>query len=146
MGSITHLKKTTTRVLRYPKIEVKPKIGNLSVKLDNRFAEIISEIEKLTKLKLPSRPIITLSKNLELREENSLDSINREDEFIELPFGIEEYEQVEVVLVHSAFFEFSKLILDIKEMAFDQAAILSLLFIEKEELLDFAIKQWNVSD
>ena len=142
----THLKKTTTRVLRYPKIEVKPKIGNLSVKLDNRFAEIINEIEKLTKLKLPSRPIITLSKNLELREENWLDSINREDEFIELPFGIEKYEQVEVVLVQSAFYEFCKLILDIKEIAFDQAATLSLLFIEKEELLDFAITQWGVSD
>jgi len=142
----THLKKTTTRVLKYPKIEVKPKIGNLSVKLDNRFAEIIKEIELLTKLKLPSRPIITLSKNLELREDNWLGSIHREDEFIELPYGIEEYEQVEVVLVQSAFFEFSKLILDIKEMAFDQAATLSLLFIEKEELLDFAIIQWDVSN
>ena len=36
--------------------------------------------------------------------------------------------------------------LDIKKMAFDQAATLSLLFIEKEELLDFAITQWNVSN
>jgi len=143
----THLKKTTTRVLRYPKIEVKPKIGNLSVKLDNRFAEIIIEIEKLTKLKLPSRPVITLSKNLDLNREKLFDNINREDEFLELPFGIEETEFVEIVLVQNAFFEFTKLIFgDKTKLARNKASLLSLFFINDVKLLDFLSDYIDVTD
>jgi hypothetical protein len=141
----THLMKTTTRVLRYPKIEAKPKIGNLSVKLDNRFAEIITEIEKLIKQKLPSRPIITLSKNLELDKENFLGNIVQEDEFIELPFEIEKTELAEIALIHIAFLEFTKLIFGITEIAKDKASLLSLFFINGEKLLDILIEYLDVS-
>ncbi|NHJ31476.1 MAG: hypothetical protein FK732_01310 [Asgard group archaeon] len=143
----THLKKTTTRVLRYPKIEVKPKIGNLSVKLDNRFAEIINEIEKLIKLKLPSRPVITLNKNLDLKEEILFDNINREDEFLELPFGIEETEFVEIVLIQSALFEFTKLIFGKKTaLAKNKASLLSLFFINDKKLLDVLSDYLNIAN
>ncbi|MCK5184363.1 MAG: hypothetical protein KAQ95_08660 [Candidatus Heimdallarchaeota archaeon] len=142
-----HLKKTTTRVLRYPKIEVKPKIGNLSVKLDNRFVEIINEIEKIIKLKLSSRPVITLSKNLDLNREKLFDNINREDEFLELPFGIEETEFAEIVLIQSAFFEFAKLIFGKKTaLAKNKALLLTLFFINDVKLLDVLSDYLNVTN
>ncbi len=141
----THLLKTTVRVLRYPKIEIKPKIGNLAVKLDNRFAEIIEEIEKLTKLKLPSRPVITLNSNLELDEENYLKNIVRDDEFIELPAGIENTEFAEIILVNNAFFEFTKLIFGDKTIIASNNAQLLTLFFLNENLLSIFMKRTDIS-
>jgi hypothetical protein len=141
-----HLKKTTTRVLRYPKIEVKPKIGNLSVQLDNRFAEIIDEIEKLTKVKLPSRPVITFSKNLVFNREDFLYNTVREEEFIELPFGIEKTELAEIVLIQSAFYEFTRLIFEEKRIAAkENALLLSFFFIKNEKTLNILMDYSDLS-
>ena len=59
----------------------------------------------------------------------------REDEFIELPIGIENTDLAEIILVQCAFFEFTKKIFNKKLMvAKNNASLLSLFYIDNEKL------------
>ncbi|MHA1555793.1 MAG: hypothetical protein ACTSPM_02555 [Candidatus Heimdallarchaeota archaeon] len=136
----THLQKTTTRVLRYPKQEIKASASELSVELDKKFASIIEKIEKITKKKLESRPIITISSNLESSTfGKNFDELKMRDGFLELPFGAEKEPNIDIILIYEAFRTAINSKLQYPLLSEELAKIGTLLFLEKEELLEKAI-------
>ncbi len=135
-----HLKKTTTRVLRYPKQEIIHSKSEISVELDKKFANIIEKIEKIIKKRFESRSIITINDNLESQTfGKTFDVLNVRDSFLELPFGAEKKPNIGIIIVYEAI----KLTIDSKLqyplLSKELAKIGTLLFLDEKELLERAI-------
>lgn len=135
-----HLRKTTTRILRYPKQETVASKSEISVELDKKFASIIEKIEKITKRKLESRPIITISGNLESTTfGKTFEVLTMRDSFLELPFGAEKEPNIDIILIYEAFRTTFDSKLQYPLLSEELAKIGTLLLLEKEELLERAI-------
>lgn len=136
----THLLKTTTRVLRYPKQETKASTSELSVELDKTFASVIEKIEKITKKRFESRPIITISRNLKSPTfGKTFDVLNMRKGFLEIPQGAENEPNIDIILVYEAFRTTIDSKLQFPLLSKELAKIGTLLFLEKKEMLERAI-------
>jgi len=138
-----HLMKTSTKIIRYPKLEQKPTISNLSVKLDNRFSEMINDLEKITKVKLTNRPLITLSTQRTFNEEFLFQNFIEQGNFIEAPKGIEEKAEVEILLSYTACKLFIKQLSNHEKLSEDLAFIGALLLVTDTELRTIILDQGN---
>jgi len=144
-----HLKKTTIRLLRYPKLKPSPTISEQTVALDEQFAKIIVEIEKITNYKLSSRPIITLNSKAMPLSENILTLLEAKSDFWQLPIDFSALEEKTEILTIKAFDIFFENILKRTPLARKFSFLASMLFLKdrhsQELILNLAKRnKWSV--
>jgi len=139
----THLKKTSSRVLRYPKLEIQPTLGNIIAELDKKFVKILDDIEKISKRKISSRPIITIDNQLEYNSPKFFNLFNLKDNFLELPKDFENNELIEIALVYEAFKTSMKNLVDHPGLINSLAIIGSMLYLNQKKLRELMLSQWQ---
>ncbi len=140
-----HLSKTSTKVLRYPKVEPKPTISNLSVKLDNKYAKMLADIEKITKVKITSRPIITLGSETEISP-NFTNIFSRKGKFLEAPVNAENHSQINSILAYEAFQYVFHEMLNNEKLSQTLAPLGVLLYLSDIESVEFITSTINSID
>ena len=100
---IKHLEKTSTRIIRYPKIEPKLKTSDISIELDKEFANIINSLENLSKIKIDSRPLIRINKEADFSNRNIIDYFDFKDGFLEVPPAFVKHNLRKPLLIFEGF-------------------------------------------
>ena len=147
----THLKKTSSLVLRYPKLEVKPTIGNIAAEYDRKFVKILDDIEKITKRKIIKRSIITFG----LKSENqtiSFENLFTENSgFLEMPKGMVDDDLIEIALIFEAF-KTALTNIAKTELITNLAKINTILYMKNipnrmmvKEIIDFKIEETSLN-
>ncbi|NHJ03696.1 MAG: hypothetical protein EAX90_02655 [Candidatus Heimdallarchaeota archaeon] len=137
----THLKKTSSRVLRYPKIEAQPTLGNIAAELDKKFVKIIDDIEKISKRKISTRPIITIDNIIESNTPKFYNLFDLKNNFLELPKNFENKELIEIALVFEAFKTTMKNLVDHSDLINSLAIVGSMLYLNQKKLRELMFSQ-----
>ncbi|NHJ83999.1 MAG: hypothetical protein FK734_00970 [Asgard group archaeon] len=141
---IKHLEKTSTRVLRYPKIEVKPTISDHAVELDNRYSEIIEDIEKITKIKVQKRPIITINNQLDDNKNYWLQPFQIVEGFLEVPVNLKDNKYLQEILTKEAFFVVINSVINDDYLSRECARMASMLYLTNHSKLEELLLDWKV--
>ncbi|MBD3192394.1 MAG: hypothetical protein GF308_17275 [Candidatus Heimdallarchaeota archaeon] len=139
---LKHLKKTSTRIIKYPKVQEKPSVIDRCVELDNQFTDILEEIEKIIDRPIKARPVITLASHASTSKDNWFRSLKPQGKFIQVPRELENDPKISILLTREAFFIAIYQILPNNRLAFDLSMLGTLFFIKDRVLREDALQAW----
>lgn len=140
---LKHLKKTSTRIIKYPKAKEKPTVIDRCVELDNQFAEIIEKIEKIINQSIKARPIITLASKSSERLDDWFTSLQPQGKFLQVPRELEKDPKISILLTREAFFLAIYQIIPNNRLAFDLSMFGTLFFLDGQALREKALQAWS---